>query len=205
MGKGRQFELDIVSNVNDLFATQSHSEEKRGFACTLDYSGVASDSAADVLIAFPYDRDHFAFHLIELKKRSGDGGKRLPTHPFCGSSTDETGLEELQRLVESTPVFGRSWVGVNVDNRRLAVFSAPWLLHYVTDGEHGSKPFRHNQMPMFEKARDEFAPRLTPADNISMVKPDTGAWPSATASPSDAEVLLTALDVPNSVVTYSND
>lgn len=186
MGKGRTFELDVVREINETV------DQDRVFAATLDYSGVASDSDADVQIVWPSGRDYWSMALIELKKRSGESGKRFSTHPMEGSTPDQNGLTELRRLANTGPTWADRWLGLKPDHREMVVFDAEWLLWHVT-GEEGRRPTCAAEP--HDEALEAFQPRLTPAGHISMRKPTLGEWSSATAGKSDVEKILDAIDL----------
>lgn len=187
--KGRTYELDMVRAINNTI------DRDTVFTSLLDYSGVASDSDADILVTWPHGREDWRLALIELKKRSGESGKRFPTHPLSGSSDGQTGLDELRRLAHSGPNWSESWFALKPDHRALVILDAEWLLNYVTDGDEGRGD------PYTTRPHDDvlsaFQPRLTPANHVSMRKPTLDEWPSSTAGRSDEIVLLEEMNVPS--------
>lgn len=189
MGKGRTYELDMVRDVN------SAVDQDTVFTATLDYSGVASDSDADLLVTWPEDRDVTRLALIELKKRSGSAGKRFPTHPLEGSTPDQNGMTELRRLVDTGPTWADRWFALKPDHRELVVFDAEWLLWHLTDTQEGrGAPYTNEPT---ERAMEAFQPRETPAGHVSMRKPELDEWESSTAGPADELKLLDAIGVPD--------
>lgn len=187
MGKGRRFELDMVNDV--LAAVDTDAV----FASALDFSGVAGDSDADIQVIWPSGRDCWDMALIELKKRSGDSGKRFGTHPLAGSTPEQCGMDELRRLVNSGPTWATSWFVLKPDHRELVVFDAEWLLWHVTDGDEGRGP-PYTTEPS-DAALNAFQPRLTRGNNISMRKPTLEEWNSTTGGIDDENKLLKGIGV----------
>lgn len=187
MGKGRDYELDMVRGVNEAV------DQDTVFSATLDYSGVASDSDADLQIVWPAGRDYWRMALVELKKRSGDAGKRFPTHPLDGSTPDQNGMTELRRLASTGPSWSDRYFALKPDHRELVVFDAEWLLWHVTDGDEGrGSPYTDEPT---ERAVSAFSPRQTRGGNVSMRKPTLDEWESSTAGRDDVAKLLDSIGV----------
>lgn len=205
MTKGRTYELDTVRGIHE--ATDSDFV----WATAIDYSGGAADSNADIAIVYPEGREATELQLVELKKRQGDDGNRVVV--MGGSGTDETGRDELRRLVDAGPRMATSWLAIKFDHRELVCVPAAWVWERVVDAEL-SEDYRHtNEIPSDAAQRyvrrtrtpsywtpsDELkrlAPRLTDADSLSMVKPSLDWWESSSAGRDDVSVLLNTMDVP---------
>lgn len=173
MGKGKDYELEQKNKI-----MEETSEEV--IAIRPDYSGNSLYSVADVIVLWEdYYGDQLRAAFVELKKRSGPEGQRQRV--MSGSSKGESGLDELDGLIEGTPIWGQPWVAVKFDHRELIVANAVDLRAAIhTDG----------QETAFHGAR------LTPADSISMVKPTLDDWNSSTAGEDDHIKLLDTLGVP---------
>lgn len=192
MGKGRQFELDMVRDINSV------TDSDMVFCATLDYSGVASDSDADLVLSWWQEREWYALHLIELKKRSGEDGKRFETHPLSGSTPEQDGAKELARLASTGPNHADRWLALKPDHRELVVVNATWLQDYINDDIEGA------YFPSWKKPSDDVveavSPRLTPGGNVSMTKPSLDVWQSSSAGKDDAIALLDALNIPEQYI-----
>lgn len=207
MAKGRTFELDTVREITDA------TDGEYVWASALDYSGGAADSDADVEILYPKSRDVTELHLLELKKRQGKDGNRVIV--MEGGTDDETGREELTRLVDAGPCLATSWLVIKFDHRALVVVPAGWVYEQVVDrpdelpteyrkrnevpSEAAQRYVSRTRTPHYWKPTDEIellAPRLTDANSLSMVKPSLEWWDSASAGDSNVEILLDTLDVP---------
>jgi hypothetical protein len=207
MSKGRTFELDTVREIT------AATDSDHVWSSALDYSGGAADSDADIEVLYHKSRDVVEFHLLELKKRQGKGGNRVIV--MEGGGGDETGREELTRLVDAGPSWARSWLAIKFDHRALVVVPATWVYEQVVDApdelptdyrkrnevpsEAAQRYVRRTSGPYYWEPTDEIerlAPRLTDADSLSMVKPSLEWWDSSTAGDSNVEILLDTLDVP---------
>lgn len=180
MGKGKRYELSIKKDINTN--TKPHVKAHRP-----DFSGSSVGEAADVMVVWQADRyddqrpcGHPERHVayVELKKRSGDEGKR--TTVMSGSSQDQSGLEELQELKRELPYWAERKVAVKFPNRELGVFDAELLEDHLRSDEEGwgFETTRHADDAFFDA-------RLTPSDNISMVMPELDYWPSTRGGKAD--------------------
>jgi hypothetical protein len=204
--KGRTYELDMVRDIT------ASTDPRYVWTTALDYSGGAADSDADIVVTFPRNRDETALELIELKKRGGDDGNRVIV---MGGSGDETGRDELRRLVDAGPRAAESWFAVKFAHRKLVVVPSGWVWKQVAErpdelptdyrkrneipSEAAQTYVRRTQWPYWWKpteAHESLAPRLTDAGSLSMVKPSLDWWESSTAAQSDEHVLLEALNLP---------
>lgn len=168
MGKGRRFELELYNDINN-------NTDDEVDASVADYSGVADTSACDLKVMYPRNTAQPTTMVngafIEAKKRKGKGGNR--TAVMSGSSQDESGLEELERLIDATPTWGTPYLVIKWTNRRTVVINANDLHDVLlSDNETEAGP------PFFDA-------RLTPSDSISMRKPTLDSWKSASASEDD--------------------
>lgn len=184
MGKGKDYELDIKNAI-----MEDTTDEV--VALRPDFSGNSLHSIADVIIIWPEHRsqgreDEIRGAFVEMKKRSGQAGYRIRV--MEGSSKGESGLDELDGLVDGTPPWGQAWLMVKFDHREAIIAAANELLWELEnyDGE--------TQDPVFHGAR------LTPADSISMTKPELDDWESATAGREDHRKLLDVVGVPDEYI-----
>jgi len=174
MGKGHDYELALKNAI--IEGTNEHVTSMRP-----DYSGNSKHSVADIRVTVDkgvrFGDGSIEDYYIEAKKRTGQEGYR--TTIMEGSSQgDENGLGELWRLVEEAPPWAVTKVMVKFDHREAAVFCARSLAMYLEDPK-----------VEYEKA-ERHGVRLTPADNISMVKPELDWWASSTAGVPDHIKLL---------------
>lgn len=171
MGKGHDYELEIVNAINE-------GTDDSVLAMRPDYSGNSVSAVADVAAVWPqphaHTDDEIQGVLAELKKRSVEKPERR-TNVMSGSKKDQTGREELQELIDGTPPWAEARVGVKFQNRRIIVMDAEALATALDDGE--EQTFVGH-------------PRLTPGDNISMYKPTLDVWQSSSASQPDWVTLL---------------
>lgn len=174
MGKGHDYELTLKNSV--IEATTKYVTAMRP-----DYSGNSKHSVADIRVTVDkgarFGDGTVEDYYIEAKKRQGTEGYR--TTIMDGSSQgDENGLGELWRLVEEAPPWAETRVMVKFDHREAVIFDARQLATYLEDPE-----------VEYDKA-DRHGVRLTPADNLSMVKPELDNWASSTAGVPDHIKLL---------------
>jgi hypothetical protein len=192
MGKGKQFELDIKRDMND--ATHEWVKAHRP-----DFSGNSVGEVADVMVVWQAERysdqrpcGHPERHVayVELKKRGNvDEGNRKVV--MSGSSKEQNGMDELEELIEESPSWSDTYVGVKFPNRELIVIDAKALLHHLRRGDEGYGPnhYDYRDVDTFHGAR------LTRGQNISMVKPELDWWQSSTAGDDDHTKLLHSIGV----------
>lgn len=173
---GRRYEHELVNGLDEI-------TNEDVWVTTVGYSGNAAGDGCDVVVTVGVG-DTYQYN-IEAKKRQGESGKRI-SGVFSGSATDESGLEEVQRLIDTTPPWAKPMVALKMDHRKLIVLDARWIMSEVGGYEHDVPPTAQKRIEMLE-------PRLTPSNSISMIKPETTFWPSSRASPDDAVVLAEAL------------
>jgi len=215
MGKGKRFELDIKNSVNE----DTHEWVK---AHRPDFSGNSVGEVADVMVVWEAQRygdapRHVAY--VELKKRSGveEGNRKVV---MSGSSDGQSGVDELEELINESPSWTDTYVGVKFPNRELIVIDAEVLLHWLRreeegwgqdvlahDSESASSPSA-NEARRPSGSRDPFnhfdddyqlceqvGARLTRGYNISMVKPELDWWPSSQSGEDDHIKLLHGIGV----------
>lgn len=179
MGKGKTYELTLKNDIN------AHTDDCLK-AHRPDFSGSSVGEVADILFTYQDDRydaqrpcGHAERHVVyaELKKRSCDGGNRATI--MAGSSDGDSGLEELGKLATEVPYWATTKLAVKFDHRELVVLDADTLFKALCDPE-----------IEYEYATEQHGIRLTPSDNISMVKPELDWWPSSTAGQNDYTKLL---------------
>lgn len=176
MGKGHDYELDLKNAV--IEGTNEHVTAMRP-----DYSGNSKHSVADIRVTIDkgarFGDGSIEDYYVEAKKRQGNEGYR--TTIMNGSSQgDENGLGELWRLVEEAPPWAETKVMVKFDHREAAIFDAVTLVRWLRD---------EDDVVEYREA-ERHGVRLTPADNISMVKPELDNWASSTAGLPDHVKLL---------------
>jgi len=179
---GRRYEHDLVGDLDDRVSDET-------WVTSAGYSGNAAYDHCDIAVAVdPTLRTAHEplLYCIEAKKRQGDGGKRV-SDVFAGGGDDETGLDELRRLVDSTPEWGCPLLAIKFDHRKLVVLDARDLRRYLDGTEVLATP---------TGIYETLDPRVTPSENVSMVKPPLESWDSAQVGPPDAVVLATAMGVP---------
>jgi hypothetical protein len=180
MGKGRNYEHYLTNELDAVTPGEV-------WTATVGWSGNADRDNCDIVVLVdpklttrhePYQ------YNIEAKKRSGKAGNLVTV--FDGSATDETGIEELRRLVEGAPDWADPVVAIKFDHRGLIVLDARWLLWELGE-QNGHAP------PEAVKMHDV---RVTESGRIRMRKPELEDHPSATAAPSDGVVLAEKIGIP---------
>lgn len=179
MGVGRRFELDLYNDISRNTARDVH-------AAVSDYSGGAASSFCDLEVYYTKEdggltRVFGAF--IEAKKRRAKSGNRCSI--MSGSSDGESGLDELDRLIDESPLWGTPYVTISFNSRRPITIDAVDFRSALTidSCETTAGP------PFFDA-------HLTKADNISMRKPTTDQWDSSSAADADWKVILEDIGVP---------
>lgn len=179
---GRAHEHDLVNGLTDV------TDSSLVWVTSAGYSGNAANDNCDIVVTVgPSHTGHGkpVQYNIEAKKiTSGDPGKRV-SGAISGSSTDESGVDELDRLLDSTPMWADAKVTFKFSNRRLVVVDAGELSKALGLPDHDPSPI----VEMLQ-------PRLTPSDNISVVWPTLDDWHSTRASDRDAVVLARELNLP---------
>lgn len=173
MGKGKDYELEMVKQCHQI-------TDEAVWATRPDFSGNSKYAFADIALVYPNNEGHCHGSFVELKKRSAEEGKRSII--MSGSSKGQSGLEELEELIEMTPEWGDPIVAIKFDHRELIVCDAVHL---------------HSAIINPDSAVEIHGARLTPSDSISMVKPTLEAWESSTAGKDDHVKLLEYTAVPD--------
>lgn len=176
-GKGKRYELD---QKNTIMENTSPSV----VALRPDFSGNSKYGVADVVIVWPdYSDGRARAAFVEMKKREGEAGKR--TIVMSGSKKDQSGLEELQELIDGTPPWADAYVMVKFPHREAIVIPAKHL-HAALDED---------------RTVEIHGARLTPSDNISMVMPTLDDWESSTSGLDDYRKLLYEIGVNDTYIT----
>lgn len=203
---GRRYEHVLAGDLDDVTTEDV-------WTTTSGYSGNAAYDDCDLVITvspkFQTTHEPLQYNVEAKDVTRGEVDKRV-SDAISGSSSDESGIEELQRLVEGTPEWGEPAVAISFNHRKLLVVDALYLLWYVSDGASlALQDSRNSQSPQetgngddpvpptVETVLDAFEPTLTPSENISMVKPESSVWPSATSSRPDEVVLADKLGLPH--------
>lgn len=184
---GRRYEHVLAGNLDDVTTDDV-------WVTTAGHSGNAAYDDCDIVVTKDpqlctrADRPQVNIEVKNVTR--GSVGNRI-SDAIAGSSSDETGIEEVERLVDNAPAWADAVLALSMSRRKLLVLDARHLLAYlgVLDEQHVP--------PTVETVLDAFEPTLTPSNNVSMVKPEAGSWPSATASRPDAVVLADKLGLPH--------
>lgn len=180
---GRRFEHDLVNGLTEVTTDDV-------WVAAVGWSGNSKYGGCDLVASVSPElaTSHMTpMYCIEAKKRNAESGKRC-SRALEGSADDESGLEELWRLVESAPSWADPVIALKFDHRELSVLDARWILDELGEMEFGVP----NSVNLHE-------PRLTPSENVSMVKPTLDDWRSSQAAPDDAVVLAERLGIPYEV------
>jgi len=171
--------------------TKSLEENTWGdvWVTTCGWSGNSAVDACDLVVTVSpklTTNGESLQYNIEAKKRQGTATNR--TIVFSGSS-DESGVEEVQRLIEGTPDWGRPLIALKWDHRQLIVFDAR-ALHAACEN------YEYEQEPVTIKSPlSTMEPRLTGSGSISCIKPTTEQWYSAQAGEDDGKYLADQLEL----------
>jgi len=186
--KGRRYEHSLVNGLDKVSSGDV-------WVTTAGYSGNSEADGCDVVVTVDpkllTSNEPQQFN-IEAKLRQGEGGKRV-SNVFSGSETDETGVEELKRLVLTTPGWADPIVALKFDHRKLVVLDARWILDAIGERD------QYIPLNIKEGILDVLSPRTTPSGNVSMIKPDLSDWESSRAAPADEVELCERLGLPHGV------
>lgn len=183
---GRSYEHELAGKIVDASTDYA-------WVTTCGYSGNSTIDDADLVITSLTNRNtrfNPVQYNIEAKKKRGEAGYRV-SDAISGSRGDESGVEELQRLIDGTPEWGRAQVAIKFNRRLVFVVPAELLLGVAT-GELDEDDLGTSEM---EQALLSMKPKTTPSDSISMIKPETDVWPSARGE-DDGEYVCEFLDIP---------
>jgi len=178
-GKGTNYENQLVNALCSVVTTDV-------WVGSVGYSGNAKNDHCDLMIAVSpklATAHESLLHAVEVKKRSANSGNRVYLN---GGTTGETGLAELRRLVEQTPSWSTAWLAIKFDRRELMVIEASRLLFL---SEEAYSPADDSPCGIVD-------PHVTDSDAISIRKPTTDEWDSATAGQSDERVLADVCGLP---------
>lgn len=183
MGKGRKYELEIKNSINEAI------DQRFVWATNPDYSGVSKGTTCDLAVIHGTNyHNHTHGNFIELKKRRAKEGYRCTV--MEGSSDDETGLEELERLIDGCPNWGEPYVVIKFNNREIIVIHAKDLHHYLLNDEVAEKWTGDAPSTTWRAETKMHDARLTDEDSISMRKPALSYWESTTSGQQDHLKLL---------------
>lgn len=169
--KGRRYEHDLAASIDE----QTTDEV---WVTTAGYSGNSRIDATDLVITRGSEKTKLIEQYnVEAKKTNGTAGNRSTV--FAGSSSGESGVEELKRMVESCPSWATPVVVIRFDHRKPITVLASVLLDAASD----------------EDTEAHFGVRTTPAGAISMRKPELDEWASASGI-ADGRVVARELVLP---------
>jgi len=178
--KGRNYEHELTNGLDEVTPPEV-------WTATVGWSGNADRDNCDIVALvdpkLTTRHEPYSYH-IEAKKRSGKEGRRIRV--FRGSKDEETGIEELRRLVETTPDWGDPIVVVSFDRREVIVLDARWLLWELGEANGIAPP---------DSVRTHGVD-VTDGGSVVMVKPTLDDWQSGRASRSDAVVVAEKLGLP---------
>lgn len=171
MGKGRDFEDRIVNGVNRKTADVIQ-------AYPIGFSGGHATTDGDVLVT---DANGGVNHLAELKNISSD---------YCYVET-----EQLEGLVSRENACTYVYLVVKFSRRE------PLVMRYfdeiTVDAEEAET---YNEASIVQKfayrAPSCFDASVTDSGKLSLKKPDTDDWPSASAGSSDTDAIISGLGIP---------
>lgn len=146
-----------------------------------DYSGGSANATCDVMMVWP-EPHNGAF--IELKSYRVEREKRVTV--CSGTSDEDHGRAELQRLVDGTPPWATAWLAVKLNNTQMIMHRAETLLGLSPDKREVHGPGKL---------------RWTPSGNLSIRKPTTDEWPSQTVGMSSPCVVCRTASVPSEYIT----
>lgn len=177
---GRRHEHDLNNGLNQVTTNDV-------WCTTAGFSGNAASDNCDIVVTvsptYAAAEDPLQYNHEAKKITSGKSGNRSML--FQGSSSGETGVGEVKRLVESTPDWAQPVITAKFSHRKLVVIDARGLLAAL--GEY--------DWPVSETVK-MLAPRSTKTGNVSVVMPTLDDWESSTAAPRDAVVLAQTLGLP---------
>jgi hypothetical protein len=174
MTTGRQYEHELASSIDSATTDDA-------WVTTCGYSGNSAVDAADVAMV-DGGFENLRLMLLEVKKRTVKTGNR--TTVFAGSSTDENGVEELQRFVDATPDWAEQYIVIKLTQRKPFVLRAQTLLNYVTGDSAGGIICATLDVD------------ITEGGNITVQKPPTEMWESERSAPSNGVVVATDCFLP---------
>ena len=170
---------------------------------TCGYSGNSAIDSGDLVVTVSpkLATSHEELQInIEAKKRQGETGKR--TIVFGGSASEETGVDEVERLIEGTPSWGKPLIALKWDHRQLFCCDARSLLGLCEGYENDSL---NDQQQSIISAKESTSPnltalkamqpRVTASGSISMIKPSCDEWPAARSGTPDGKYLADVLEV----------
>jgi len=177
---GRRHEHDLNNSLNEVTTNDV-------WCTTAGYSGNSASDNCDLVVTldplFATQENELQYNVEAKKITSGKSGNRSML--FQGSSSGETGVGEVKRLVESTPDWGQPVITAKFSHRKLIVIDARGLLAAMDEYD----------WPVSDTV-EMLAPRDTKTDNVSVVMPTLDDWESSTAAPRDSVVLAQTLGLP---------
>jgi len=177
---GRRHEHDLNNSLNNVTTNDL-------WCTTAGYSGNSASDNCDLVVTVDplscTQEDELQYNIEAKKITRGKSGNRVSV--FTGSSGDETGLDEVTRLVESTPDWAQPVITLKFSRRKLVVIDARGLLAHMDEYDW-----------VVSETVEMLEPRTTPSDNVSVVMPTLDDWESASAAPRDSVVLAQTLGLP---------
>jgi hypothetical protein len=162
------------SNLDNKLANEIHeSTPSHVTAHSMRGSGNTRTPQPDVLVRIG-GRDDIA---LEAKRASIDDGERT-------TFLDESSDDDISQLCACTNDYTRAYVALKLTRRELVVVKVGW-----TDDVSEATQSIVNRLP------DCFDANYTRAGNVTIRKPSTDEWPSASAGDSDVEVICDTIEV----------
>jgi len=162
------------SNLDNRIANEIHEWTSQHIAAhSMRGSGNLRTAQPDVLVRVE-GRDDAA---LELKRRSCDSGERA-------TLMNEASDDDISELCACANGFTRAYVGLKFTRREMVVVKVGW-----TDDVSEAAQSIVNRLP------DAFDANLTNAGNITVRKPSTDEWPSASVGRADAATICDELQL----------
>lgn len=164
--RGADYDNQLANEIHDVTPADVHAISARG-------SGNIRTPQPDLLVT-----TGDANYAIEAKRSSIDTGDRTTV-------LDESQRDDISQLCACSNSHTRAFVAIKLTRRRLCVVKVGWTgaVEEATES-------------IVSRLPDAFDANHTSAGNVTIRKPDTDDWPSASQSPDDVVVLAERLGLP---------